>query len=113
MLDGKKQLAQGISAYENDNKAHMLTTARTTDADGNHLGWTYKLYPYVASSKVVWHPSGGIDGSKATSIFYCPSAWGNGMVKSLRIYDTTVSYGGNYHSQTVTSVVKVKNPSQT
>ena len=111
-LSNAKQIAQGIVSYENDNKAHLLTTARTTDANGNHLGWSYKVYPYVANSQVIWHSSGGTDGEKSSSVFYCPSAIGNGMADSRRIYDTSISYGGNYHSETAKSIVKVKNPSQ-
>ena len=107
-----KQISTALLTYELDNRDYLCTTLRDTDADGNKLGWSYKIYTYISSKQVSWHSSGGIDASNAGAVFYCPSSTGNGMANSKRIYDTSIGYGGNIDTEGVYKNTLVKNPSE-
>ncbi len=114
-LNNCKNLSRAMYAYESDHNGYLCDVYnRTKDASNNQLGWTYRIYTYATGDKVVWHSSGGIDGTKSASVFFCPSSSGNGMSKSLRVYDTSVGYGGNIllNSSTVLKVSQLKQPSQ-
>ena len=113
-LNNSKNISRAMYAYESDyNGALCNVYNRVKDAAGNQQGWTYRIYTYVTGEKVVWHSSGGIDGSKSASVFYCPSSSGNGMSKSLRVYDTSVGYGGNILlDNSIRKISQLKQPSQ-
>ncbi|MBQ9772945.1 MAG: prepilin-type N-terminal cleavage/methylation domain-containing protein [Lentisphaeria bacterium] len=111
-LNNSKMISTGLSAYENEYDGWVNGTWRFEDAEGNHLGWSYRIYTYVTGLPVKWHTSGGIDGSKSSEVFYCPSSTGNGMAKSLRIYDTSAGYGGNYVLNSPMKKHHIINPSQ-
>ena len=112
-LGNCKMLSLGLSSYENENSGWINGTSRTKDGN-NNLGWSYRLYPYISGEPVVWHSSGGIAGSKAVAgIFYCPTSYDNGMARSMRVYDTSISYGGNYVLETWTKSNQITDPSET
>ena len=112
-LNNSKTISSGLLSYEDDNNGWVNGTWRVEDANDNQLGWTYRLYPYVAGTPVIWHSSGGIDGSKSAEVFFCPSSTGNSVSRSLRIYDTSTNYGSNYlFDATPMKKNRIVNPSQ-
>ena len=110
-LGNCKQFSIAFAAYGMDNQDYLVPTERYTDTAGNKLGFSWRVFPYLTGRSVTWHSSGGIDGRKAGSVFYCPSAIKNVMAESRRIYDTSIGYGGNYTLDKAVKDSQVKTPS--
>ena len=110
-LGNCKQFSIAFAAYGMDNQDYLVPTERYTDTAGNKLGFSWRVFPYLTGRSVTWHSSGGIDGRKAGSVFYCPSAIKNVMAESRIIYDTSIGYGGNVMLNKAVKASHVKTPS--